>query len=205
MKHLIVLALLVASPVCAQRRVDFIIDAEGVRRSSATRFEPNVVRFDPRFDTGGGAGAGMNFFLTDRVSIEAKAAALVSHLRIRTQGSDFISVADLGRAQIYPITALLQWHMLEHGAVRPYIGAGAGHVIVRNIGKSGTGVRFHDPTGLVLDGGIEIALSRRWSIVGDARYTPIESRASVTFTGTASSAEIDVKPLVVSTGIAFRF
>ncbi|HEX9162770.1 MAG TPA: OmpW family outer membrane protein [Thermoanaerobaculia bacterium] len=137
MKRLIVFAIVAAGalPVFAQRRVDLIVDAEGVRRSSAARFEPNVIRFDPHFDTGGGVGGGINFFLTDRVSFEAKVAALESHLRIRSSGSDFVSVADLGRAQIYPITALLQWHMLEHAAIRPYVGAGVGHVIVRNIEK----------------------------------------------------------------------
>jgi outer membrane protein W len=50
-----------------------------------------------------------------------------------------------------------------------------------------------------------MSLSKRWSIVGDARYTPIETRSEVRFIGTSSRAEIDVKPLVISTGIAFRF
>ena len=59
--------------------------------------------------------------------------------------------------------------------------------------------------GLVLDGGLEIRLSRRFSVVGDARYTPIETHARATFTGTGTTAQIAVKPLVVSTGIAFHF
>jgi outer membrane protein W len=210
MKQLLVcvVAIGLTEPALAQRSVAIFVDAEGVHRSSAVQFEPNRVQYVPRFDNGGGVGGGINFFLSDRVSLEMKVAALASRLHLRRSGSDFVAVADLGYAQIYPITALLQWHMLEHGTFRPYIGAGAGHVILRNIKKRAigtTGVAFEDPTGFVIDGGVEWSLSKRWSIIGDARYTPIETRSTAQFTGTASRAEIDVKPLVISTGIAFRF
>lgn len=212
MKQLIVVlvAAFIAAPAMAQRhrRVDLILDAEGVRRTGTTKFEPNVVRYEPRFDTGGGVGGGINWFFSDRVSIELKVAALKSRLHVRRSGSDFVAVADLGYAQFYPITAVVQWHMLEGTAIRPYVGAGVGHVIVRNIERRTfglSGVRFEDPTGVVLDAGLELSLSKRWSVIGDARYTPIETGSRVTFAGTTSRVKIDVKPLVVSTGIAFRF
>jgi len=200
--------LLLALPAAAQRRVDLIVDAEGVHRANKVVFEPNTTQYVPRFDNGGGIGAGIDWFFSDRVSLELKVAGLESQLHVRRSGSDFVTVANLGYAQIYPITALLQWHMFEHGALRPYLGAGAGHVILRNIDRSGgfvSGVRFKDPTGFVLDGGLELRLSRRFSVVGDARYTPIETHARATFVGTGSEAQISVKPLVVSTGIAFHF
>lgn len=210
MKHLLALAIAiaVAAPAAAQRRVDVILDAEGVHGSNRVTFEPNSVQYEPRFANGGGVGGGINWWASDRVSFEFKVAGLQSQLHVRRTGDDFISVANLGHAQIYPVTALLQWHMLEHGTVRPYLGAGAGHVILRNVNRpvdGVKGVRFKDPTGLVLDGGLELSLSRRWSVLADARYTPIETRARATFPGTSSSAQIAVKPLVVSTGIAFRF
>jgi outer membrane protein len=198
----------IAGPALAQRHVDFFVDAEGVRRSSKATFEPNVVRYEPRFDTGGGLGGGINLFFTDRVSLETKVAAVESRLHLRRSGSDFVTVADLGYAQIYPITALLQWHMLEGTAIRPYIGAGVGYMVVRNISRQTfglAGVNFDNPTGLVVDGGLELSLSKRWSVLGDARYTPIETRSNATFVGAASAAKVDVKPLIVSAGIAFRF
>ena len=198
----------IAAPALGQRNVVFFVDAEGVRPSSKATFEPNVIRYEPRFDNGGGLGGGINFFFGERVSIETKVAGLASRLHVRRSGSDFVTVADLGFAQIYPITALLQWHMLEGTAIRPYVGAGVGYVILRNISKQTSGlggVNFENPVGLVVDGGLELSLSKRWSVLGDARYTPIESRSRVTFVGTTSTAKVDVKPLTVSAGIAFRF
>lgn len=211
MKTLLIALLVVfaAAPLAAQRRIDFLIDAEGARRTGKIiGFSPGT-RFDPEFGTGGGIGVGLNFFLSDHVSIETKAAALESRLRVRTVGSDFIAVADLGRAQIYPISAILQWHLSEHGTIRPYLGAGIAHVILHNInrsvGMSATGIHFKDPTGLVVDGGLEINLAKRWGIYGDARYIPVETQSTATFVGTSSSVKMHVRPLIVSAGIAWRF
>lgn len=210
MKHVLafVLAISCAAARFAQRHVEIFADGEGVRRSNKATFEPNVVRYEPQFDTGGGIGGGVNIFFTDRVSFEAKVAALETRLHLRRTGSDFATIADLGYAQIYPISALLQWHMLEGTALRPYVGAGAGYTILRNVSRSTfglNGVEFENPIGFIVDGGLELSLSRRWSILGDARYTPIESRSRVTFVGANSTAKLAVRPLVVSAGLAVRF
>ena len=212
MKPLMIAAaiVLVAASAAAQRRVEIIFDAEGVRRSGATsEFTPGVTQFEPQFNTGGGVGGGFNFFLSDRVSVEAKVAALATKVRVRIIGSDFVATADLGWAQLYPISAVLQWHLLERGAIRPYIGAGVVHTVLRNINKQvgagATGIRFKDPTGLVLDGGLEIALARKWSLLGDARYVPMETRSRVTFPGTTSALNMRVRPLIVSFGAGYKF
>jgi len=201
--------LLAAAPLMAQRRIDFLIDAEGARRTGHNESFTPGIRFDPEFGTGGGAGAGLNFFLTDRVSIEAKAAALESRLRVRIVGSDFIATANLGRAQIFPISALLQWHLSEHGTIRPYLGAGVAHVILRDVNRSvtssATGIHFKDPTGLVVDGGLEFNLSKRFGIYGDARYIAVETKSTASFVGTTSSVQMNVRPLIVSGGMAWRF
>jgi outer membrane protein len=203
------LTILAAAPLMAQRRIDLLIDAEGARRTGHNEAFTPGIRFDPQFGTGGGAGVGLNFFLSDRVSIEAKAAALESRLRVRIVGSDFIATADLGRVQIFPISAILQWHLSEHGTIRPYLGAGVAHVILRDVNhsvtSSATGIHFKDPTGLVVDGGLEFNLSKRFGIYGDARYIPVETKSTASFVGTSSEVKMNVRPLIVSGGIAWRF
>jgi outer membrane protein W len=146
--------------------------------------------------------------MTDRVSIETKVAALESRMRVRTIGSDFITTANLGRAKIYPVSAILQWHLSGHGTIRPYLGAGIAHVILQNINhsvSSFSGIHFKDPTGLVVDGGLEFNLGKRWRIFGDARYIPVETKSAATFVGTSASVKMNVRPLIVSTGLAWRF
>ena len=198
-----------ALPALAQQHVVLFFDAEGVRRTgTTTRFTPGVTRFEPTFQTGGGAGGGLNWFFTDRVSLEAKLAGLGTKTRLRIVGSDFIGTADLGWSQIYPVSAVLQWHLTERGAMRPYIGAGAVHTIMRNIneqiGAGATGIRFKDPTGLVVDGGLEFHIGKKWGLLADARYVPLETKSRAIFPGTSSSVEMSVRPLIVSFGLGFK-
>lgn len=202
--------LALALPAVAQERVELIVDLEGVRRTGGvtSRFEPNVVRYEPRFDDGGGAGGGVAWFFTGRVALELKVAGLASELTVRRSGRDFITVGELGYAQIYPIMAIAQWHPVEQGSLRPYVGVGAAHIILRNVEQSGggvTGVEFDDPTGLVVNAGIRIPFSSRWSLNGDARYVPVETQGRARFSGTDAVADIDVRPLIVGVGIVYRF
>ena len=209
MKKLMFLSLLlVAAPLFAQNRVDLLVDVEGVRQSNQKRvlLTSGIV---PTFDDGGGVGVGLNWFLSDRVSLETKVAGLGSRIQFAVISGDVVSTADLGYAQIYPISAMLQWHFLERGAIRPYIGAGAVYTILRNIEKeipssSATGVEFKDPVGLLVGGGLEWSLSKQWSLYGDARYVPLETETRATFINTNSVAEFKQRPLIVSFGVAYR-
>ena len=122
-------------------------------------------------------------------------------------GSDFVAVKNHGYAQIDPVTVIPHWHMLKGTSIRRYFRVGTGHVVLKNIDRTFgmSGVHFEDPTGLVVNSGGKISLSNRFSVYGDARYTPIETRSGVTIGGGVSSARIGEKPMVVFTGIAFRF
>jgi outer membrane protein W len=207
---LLLLAAVTAPCALAQRGVDLLLDAEGVRRTGKTQVAEGTQQLDPQFSNGWGAGVGVNVWLSDRFSIEAKAAGFRSHLQVITRGSDFIAIADLGHAQIYPLTAVLQWHPFEHGLLRPYIGAGGAHIILRNvnrkIGNSGaTGIKFSDPTGLLIDGGIRVNISKRWDAYGDVRYVPLETRGNTTFPGTTAQVQLHVKPVIAGFGIAYRY
>lgn len=208
---LLLLTVAIAVPMFGQKKVELILDAEGVRRTgNTTSFSPGTQRFVPNFNSGWGLGGGVNIWLSDRVSVEGKVAGMVSQLSVQTFGSDFFFNVDLGHVQIYPVMAVVQWHPFEHGTVRPYFGAGAVHTIMRNvkekIGASGaTGIEFNDPTGLLLDGGLRVQMSDRWSLTGDARYVPVETRGQTRFPGTTASVRFETKPLLVSFGAAYRF
>jgi len=212
MKRFVTTLFLVAAalPLAAQRRVDVIVDVEGVRRSESAdnQFVPGTTQLNPRFHTGGGLGGGVNWFFGDRLSLETKVSALETDMNIQIFGADSVASFHVGRAYIYPISAIVQWHLTEHGALRPYIGAGVSHIILHNIehntGVIG-GVRFKDPTGVVVDGGVEWRLSDRWSFNGDAPYVPIETNSTATFIGTGSSIRLHVKPLIAGFGLAYHY
>ena len=217
-RSLILIALLLAGamPVWAQRgHTDLIIDAEGVRSTGHTEISrrAGTVSFDPRFDTGGGLGVGLDYYMSQHVSLEGKVSAVVSHVRIVSVGSDTVTKLDLGREQLYPVTALLKWHFTPtQTAIQPYIGAGVGHVVIRNIDRAdlarlgASQIRFNDPTGLVVAAGLLLRTSHRWGLSADARYIPLETKSTVTAVGSGAPSErINLKPLIVGFGIAYRF
>ena len=186
--------------------VELLVDAEGVHRQSGGGASLSS-GYRPEFDNGGGLGVGVNWFFTGRVSLEVKAAVLATEMRLRTVQGDFVGTVNVGSVNMIPVTALVQWHPFEEGALRPYVGAGVAHIFVEDIDAEGLIPRtdFSNPTGLVVDGGVRFSLSSRWSLTGDARYVPIETSGSVRFGDGASEAELDVRPLVVGFGIAYRF
>lgn len=204
---LVVLIALAAVPLAAQSRLGLIVDLEGVHRQE---IEPVIgpVRYEPSFDKGGGLGVGLNWHFSDRFSIEAKVAGLASHMHLRIDRGDHIANADLGYAQFYPVMLTAQWHPLEGKSIRPYLGIGLAHIILRNIDETNNAppVEFDDPTGVVLNGGIRVPISSRWSFNADARYIPVESHGEVRFLGpNAARADIDVRPLVLGFGVIYHY
>jgi len=208
--------LLLASRLAAQTgTMDLIIDTEGVRRTGHTRveFRPGTTALDPQFKTGGGLGVGLDYFLGDHFSLEGKVAGLVTRVHLRFIGADTVSTLDLKDAQLYPITAIIKWHFTPmRAAFQPYLGAGVGHVILRDIDTStlrtinARELHFKDPTGLVVAGGVLVRVSRRWALSADARYIPLETKSTASLVGTnAETADLNLRPLMVGFGLAYRF
>ena len=202
-----VMAIAAALPLAAQRRIDLLVDVEGVYRQSGIDAGDGAVIYSPRFETGGGIGAGVNVWMTGRVSLEVKAAVLASEMELRFVDGDAVSVVDVGFVNMIPISAVVQWHPFEDVGVRPYFGVGVVHVIMQDVEERALIPRtnFGSDTGLLLNAGVRIPLSKRWAVTGDARYVPVETRGTVRFGDDDTRGDLDVRPLVVSFGVAYSF
>lgn len=205
-RALTLFALLTIGTTAGAQNMEIIASVDGVRRSSGADLERGNI-YDPEFDTGGGLGLGVNWYFTDRLSLEGKVSALTSRSRLRVVLPDFIATVELERANIYPVMATLQWHpFADGGTFRPYIGVGAAYVIVQGI--AGTEltpeIDFNNPTGLLVNGGVRFRLSDQWDLLGDARWVPIETQARARF-GEDPEVDLDVRPLIVGFGVAYRF
>lgn len=196
-----------ALPLAAQRRVDLIVDVEGVHRQSGIDAGESGAIYTPEFDNGGGIGAGVNVWMTGRVSLEVKAAVLASNMQLRFINGDAVAILDVGYVNMIPISAVAQWHPFEEGAVRPYFGAGVVYVMMEDVEARGQTPRteFGSDTGLLLNAGLRVPLSKRWALTGDARYVPVETRGNVRFGDSETGGDLDVRPLVVGFGVAYTF
>lgn len=204
-----------ASPLLAQQgRFDVLVTGQWVNRiggDDSRQLAPGET-FRAEFETGSGLGFGLNYFFADQWSLEVKGAAFRSGLQLRGQGSDFSYVLDLGGANIFPVTALLQHHFKRRGSWEPYVGAGISYIIVQDVESDRLeqlGVErleFGEQSGLVAAVGSSFWFADSWAVIGDLRYVPISSEAETRFVGTEpTSSDFEVTPLIVSAGIRYSF
>ena len=191
----------------AQDRVELIVDVEGVHRQNGGAVSGAGSAYQPEFENGGGFGLGVNWHFSGRVSLEVKAAVLASDMSLRVEEGDFVALVDVGYVNMVPVTALVQWHPFEKGSLRFYVGAGVAHVFIEDIEAEGLVPRteFSNTTGLVVDAGLRIPMSKRWSFTGDARYIPVETSGTARFGPNGIEGNLDVRPLIVSFGLAYQF
>ncbi|HKR62865.1 MAG TPA: OmpW family outer membrane protein [Thermoanaerobaculia bacterium] len=203
-----VLALSLVLPASAQSRFfDLTGSVVWVDPSNSGSFEdladPATIDFDG--DTGYGAAA--NIFFSDRFSLEVAIARVSTGTTVRRR-----AVANPGGdLEMMPVTGVVQWHLLPHAMIDPYIGAGAAYVLFDDVSDNGVSglqrIDFEDDAGLAVNAGVGIRLGNRFGIVLDGKYVPLESnaRATVLGTGQTSESKVDISPIILSAGVSLRF
>jgi outer membrane protein W len=96
------------------------------------------------------------------------------------------------------------------GTVRPFFGAGLGHVVVLDIDveRDGTAQEYSRSGGLAVQaiGGGEISLSPRWSLSADVRWMQVSSGAFKAATpGNTLSGKPKYQPTSLNLGVSYRF
>lgn len=207
MKTLIpaVLALLCAFPLAAQNRFfDVTASVVWVDPTGNGSFNDLADPADIEFDGDLGYGASVNFFLSDRISIEIAASKTSPETTIRRRTIGGAA----GDFDIVPITGVVQFHLAPNGTFDPYIGAGAAYVLFGDVDGVDDiqNIDVEDDVGLAVNAGLDIKIGPRWGIVLDGKYVPIESNASAIIVGHSDQAgRVDVSPIILSAGLRLRF
>ena len=143
-----------------------------------------------------GATVGINWFFVPDLSVELEGAAIREH--VTYDGSR------TGEVRSIPTSMLLFVHTPD-GPVRAYIGAGVSYLMYRDIVRSPYGgPQQPDHAALMIGGGIDYALSQRWSLNVEGKYGPARSTAEMRGADGAIQ-KVDFHQLYISTGLRFRF
>lgn len=165
---------------------------------------------DSTVSVGGKAKAGdaiapevdLSYFFTDNISAEVIAATTQHSLSHSAAG-------DLGRTWILPPTVTIQYHPMPHEKFSPYIGAGLNYsMFYGEESANGNGV-----TQLDVDGGIGYALQagadywidENWGVNVDVKKLFLNVDADMRVGGAPVSADIDLDPWIIGTGVSYRF
>ncbi len=127
--------------------------------------------------------------------IKAKATGTVAFL-----GDDVLSARNVAP------TLILNYHFGEVGdRFRPYLGAGINYTKFTSVkSKLAPDVKLSDSTGLVLQAGLDYALSKEWGLFGSIARVDTKSKLVASGT-TVLTTEIDFRPVTYSFGASFRF
>lgn len=212
------LALPFAAPAAAQEAVDIqvkafatgvlpdgairevVTDRIGLPAGSQTKASDSVV-----------PTVAIEYFVTPRFSLETICCVTPHDVR----GAGALADAELiDNAIILPASLTAKYHLNLGNGIKPYIGAGATYFMIfgEDVGSDAatlgaTEVDLSDEVGLLLQGGVDIALNDSGlGLSLDAkRYfvgTTATFRAGQTV---ALQSEHDLDPWVISAGVAFRF
>lgn len=198
---MILVLLLAASSAMAQ--IEMTVYGTRLDVTGENRYKGGV---DLKFDDGSGFGAGINYFVTRRFSAELAVFGVRSEGVMRLGE---ITIADLGSLDLLPISLLAQFHLSPKGRFDPYIGAGVAYVMSDDLAsddldalEAGT-VELEDLASLAINGGLVVRFTDNFGVLLDARY--FDYKPTSFSTGDDTQVDLEIKPLLLSVGVQFRF
>ncbi|MGE0747103.1 MAG: OmpW family protein [Rhodospirillales bacterium] len=151
------------------------------------------------------------YMITPNIGIEVIAATTPHDVN----GAGAISSLNkVGDTWLLPPTALVQWHFLPQGRIRPYIGAGINYTVTYGEDASSslagalggpTRLELSNSVGWAVQGGVDIAITDRWFANIDVKYIDIDVDATITTGAVTRTTRVPIDPVVVGVGIGYRF
>jgi len=159
---------------------------------------------DIHFDNGHSYGVSFTHFFSHHYAAEIAAFDLRHDGVIRVGG---VSAFDIGRLQMTPIVATLQWHAEHAHRFDPYLGGGLAYVRSSSIhsadlDNAGIGrVSVKSRIGWTALVGGSYAFTKPLAVAVKARYIGYEPTSGPS----GSSVRLQLSPLIYSLGLRFRF
>lgn len=127
--------------------------------------------------------------------IKANATGSVAFL-----GDDVLSAKNVSP------TLFVAYHFGETGDIwRPYLGAGINYTRFVDIqSKLASDVKMSDSTGWAVQAGIDYALTKEWGLFASVAALKVKTKV-VASGATVLQTTIDLRPVVYSFGVAYRF
>ena len=165
-------------------------------------------QYVPEFD--------ITYFFTDNIAAELILAVTphdVSAVKVTVPGALTNATVDLGDVWLLPPTLTLQYHFRNAGKFKPYVGAGVNATFFFNEdeGPVADGMDYDPSFGPALQAGFDYDLDGQeggFALNVDVKKIWINTDVTVDFTtalGASVNADVDINPLVVGVGLAYKY
>lgn len=142
-------------------------------------------------------GTDITFFATPKIGVNLLAAFISPEVEAGTPETS------IGSVDALPPALTLQYHFMDEGPIRPYLGAGASLVTFFNYtGTLETADVDIDPGfGPVAQGGLNLYVSDRFAVMADVRWVWLLNDPSVT--SALGNDELDFSHGILSVGLGY--
>jgi len=143
---------------------------------------------------------GLEYFLTDGISVELIAGATRHDIRAVGPGSDTL----VSRQWVIPPTLTAKYHPWPAARISPYLGAGLNYMLFVSRQKAnGYTVDLENGFGWALQAGADLATVGPWQVNLDAKKIFLHTDATIN--GGALKSRVKLDPWVLSIGVGRRF
>lgn len=116
---------------------------------------------------------------------------------------------DIGEVWLLPPTLTVQYHFQpDDPDFRPYIGAGVNYTLFFGHDDADPAILdadFDSSVGFALQAGFDIPIDEHWSINVDVKKVWINTDVRLDTTLGPVQADVDINPLIVGVGVAYRW
>lgn len=143
-----------------------------------------------------GFGATFDVFFTERLSAQFAASFANPEAILRPANAEPV---DLGTLGLYIYSATARYHLAPASRLSAYAGAGPAFVVLGNLDDQfgdDIYVEYDSQTTFVAEAGVRFRLHPRLFVDIGAAYMPLGGKGEI---------ELNVDPLIVSGGLAWRF
>lgn len=166
------------------------------------------VSYVPEFD--------ITYFFTDNIAAELILAVTphdVKAVNVTVPGALNNASVNLGDVWLLPPTLTVQYHFRNGTKFKPYVGAGVNATFFFNEdeGPVADGIDYDSSIGPALQAGFDYDLDGKeggWAINADVKKIWINTDVTVDFStalGARVNADVDINPLVVGVGLAYKY
>ena len=146
----------------------------------------------------------VGYFVTPNIAVSLT-GGLPPKINIQGKGA-IVGLGSLGTAVYGPATLTAHYHFMEFGNIQPYVGAGIAYMkIFGTKDRALNNLKADDTFGLALQAGVDIMVSRNWGAFIDVKKAFLTTNATGELGGAPIKAKLTVDPLVVHSGVTYRF
>lgn len=155
-------------------------------------------------DSDYGAGVELGYYFNPNVAVSLTVGTSPN---LELVGTGPLAGAKLGEVQYGPAVVSVHYHFTNFGPkFKPYVGIGGNYTIVlRERHATVEDLNVKNPSGAVVQLGFESDFNDRWHFFLDAKQIFLDAKATGTVGGAPAKADVTLDPLIVMTGVGYRF